>query len=419
MPVTNSLSQDSQIHLAVVGAGPVGATAALLLAKQGYKVTLIDRQEPQPGPVGLGMDIRNVALSPASAELLKGVDAWPQKFAAAYDTMKIWEQWGTNDLLFNAADVDQPALGWIVQVAPLLAALWQQIRAQAEQINVVLGQVQSIETPSLKGQLKSQLQGPQGEKVVLVIQQQDDEQRVTVDLVIAADGAESVVRKSLGVPAMLIPTGQMALTTIVQTANVHENTAWQRFLVDGPLALLPANDANLCSVVWSQSEATCQRRLALSDEEFCRELEHAFESRLGKIQAVAQRQAFPLRQQLAETAMPHPRIVLIGDALRVVHPLAGLGVNLGFEDIAELLKIIQVNAHFLLDDPSSGLNKFARQRHLRSESMLRALDGLKRLYAQDKPAISWLRNAGVGIFNSQLWLKRQVMREAMGLSSKQ
>ena len=98
MPVTNSLSQDSQIHLAVVGAGPVGATAALLLAKQGYKVTLIDRQEPQPGPVGLGMDIRNVALSPASAELLKGVDAWPQEFAAAYDTMKIWEQWGTNDL---------------------------------------------------------------------------------------------------------------------------------------------------------------------------------------------------------------------------------------------------------------------------------------------------------------------------------
>jgi ubiquinone biosynthesis UbiH/UbiF/VisC/COQ6 family hydroxylase len=413
----NSPAPVAQIHLAIVGAGPVGATAALLLAKQGYKVTLIDRQEPQPGPVGLGMDIRNVALSPASAELLKGVGVWPHEFAAAYDTMKIWEQWGTNDLHFNAADVGQPTLGWIVQVAPLLAGLWQQIRAQAEQINVLLGQVQSIKTPPLKGQLKSQLKGPSSEKVELVIQQQDDLQRVAVDLVIAADGAESVVRKSLGVPAMLIPTGQMALTTIVQTENGHENTAWQRFLVDGPLALLPANDVNLCSVVWSQSEATCQRRLALSDEAFCRELEHAFENRLGKIKAVAQRQAFPLRQQLAETAMPHPRIVLIGDALRVVHPLAGLGVNLGFEDIAALLKIIQANAHFLLDDPNTGLNKFARQRHLRSESMLRALDGLKWLYAQDKPAISWLRNAGVSIFNNQLWLKRQVMREAMGLSS--
>ena len=413
----NSPAPVAQIHLAIVGVGLVGATAALLLAKQGYKVTLIDRQEPQPGPVGLGMDIRNVALSPASAELLKSVGVWPHEFAAAYDTMKIWEQWGTNDLHFNAADVGQPTLGWIVQVAPLLAGLWQQIRAQAEQINVLLGQVRSIETPPLKGQLKSQLKGPPSEKVELVIQKQDDLQRVAVDLVIAADGAESVVRKSLGVPAMLIPTGQMALTTIVQTENGHENTAWQRFLVDGPLALLPANDVNLCSVVWSQSEATCQRRLALSDEAFCRELEHAFENRLGKIKAVAQRQAFPLRQQLAETAMPHPKIVLIGDALRVVHPLAGLGVNLGFEDIAALLKIIQANAHFLLDDPNTGLNKFARQRHLRSESMLRALDGLQRLYAQDKPAISWLRNAGVSIFNNQLWLKRQVMREAMGLSS--
>ena len=416
--MTNSPAQIPQIHLAVVGAGPVGATAALLLAKQGYKVTLIDRQAPQPGPVGLGMDIRNVALSPASAELLQSVGVWPEAFAAAYDSMKIWEQWGVNDLLFDAAEVDRPSLGWIVQVAPLLAGLWQQVQAQAGQIDVVLGQVQSIKTPGPKTPLQDESKDQHSEKVTLAIQQQDDVKHVVVDLVIAADGAESVVRKSLGVPATLIPTGQMALTTIVRTENVHENTAWQRFLVDGPLALLPANDAHLCSVVWSQSEAACQRRLALSDAAFCRELEHAFERRLGQIQAVAQRQAFPLRQQLAQTAMPHPRVVLIGDALRVVHPLAGLGVNLGFEDIAELLKIIHANPHFLLDDPSSGLNKFARQRHLRSESMLRALDGLKRLYAQDKPAISWLRNVGVGIFNNQAWLKRQVIREAMGLRSK-
>ena len=416
--MTNSPAQIPQIHLAVVGAGPVGATAALLLAKQGYKVTLIDRQAPQPGPVGLGMDIRNVALSPASAELLQSVGVWPEAFAAAYDSMKIWEQWGVNDLLFDAAEVDRPTLGWIVQVAPLLAGLWQQVQAQAGQIDVVLGQVQSIKTPDPKTLLQDESKDQHSEKVTLAIQQQDGVKHVVVDLVIAADGAESVVRKSLGVPATLIPTGQMALTTIVRTENVHENTAWQRFLVDGPLALLPANDAHLCSVVWSQSEAACQRRLALSDAAFCRELEHAFERRLGQIQAVAQRQAFPLRQQLAQTAMPHPRVVLIGDALRVVHPLAGLGVNLGFEDIAELLKIIHANPHFLLDDPSSGLNKFARQRHLRSESMLRALDGLKRLYAQDKPAISWLRNVGVGIFNNQAWLKRQVIREAMGLRSK-
>jgi ubiquinone biosynthesis UbiH/UbiF/VisC/COQ6 family hydroxylase len=313
-------------------------------------------------------------------------------------------------LVFNAADVDRPALGWIVQVAPLLSKLWQQLHLQADStalLNLLLGQVQSIQTSATKSA-----------KVELVIQQEDAVKHLSVDLVVAADGAESVVRKSLAVPAKLIPTGQMALTTIVRCEHTHQNTAWQRFLVDGPLALLPASDANLCSVVWSQSEQSCQRRLALSDAAFCRELEHAFESRLGKIQAVAQRQAFPLRQQLADTAMPHPRVVLIGDALRVVHPLAGLGVNLGFEDIAALLKIIHANPHFLLDDPSSELNKFARQRHLRSESMLRALDGLKRLYGQDNPGISWLRNVGVGFFNNQLWLKRQVMREAMGLTPK-
>ena len=404
----NTSPTSEQLHIAVVGAGPVGATAALLLIKQGYQVTLVDRQEPQPGPMGLGMDIRNVALSPASAQLLKSVGVWPQAYAAPYDTMRIWEHWGTNDLVFDATDVDQSALGWIVQVSPLLAQLWQQLHLRATSngpLSIVLGQVQNIVVP-----VKT------GDKVVLTVEQESAVNHVSVDLVIAADGAESVVRKSLDVPAALIPTGQMALTTVVRTEFAHQNTAWQRFLLDGPLALLPANDPHLCSVVWTQSDTSCQRRLALGDDAFCAELQHAFENRLGKVQAAAQRQGFPLRQQLAETAMPHSRVVLIGDALRVVHPLAGLGVNLGFEDIASLLKIIHANPHFLLGDPSSQLNKFARQRHLRSESMLRALDGLKRLYAQDKPGISWLRNVGVGVFNSQLWLKRQVMREAMGLT---
>lgn len=405
----NLLTEIKKPHIAVVGAGPVGAAAALLLVKQGFRITLIDRQEPQSGPAGFGMDIRNIALSPSSAALLESIDAWPQDFAARYETMHIWEQWGTNNLTFNAADINESALGWIVQVAPLLSRLWELLRSKqdaAQGLEVVIGQVANISTPNSLT-----------EKVEIALQSRGAEKTVPVDLVIAADGAESAVRKSLNTPATNIPTGQMALTTVVRSEFTHQNTAWQRFLVDGPLAFLPANDPSLCSVVWSQSAAQCARRLALTDDAFCRELERAFENRLGTILAAAPRQGFPLRQQLAATAMPHSKIVFIGDALRVVHPLAGLGVNLGFEDVRLLLKMISNTPAFLAGNSNAGLNRFARQRHLRSEAMLRALDALKRLYALDQPMSSWIRNTGIGIFNSQPWLKRQIMREAMGLAS--
>lgn len=342
------------------------------------------------------MDIRNVALSPRSAQLLEGINAWPAA-AACYQRMYVWEERGVEKLEFAAAEVGQEALGWLVEVSPLLDALWHAVDNEPL-VSVELGEVAGVETRADGADLLLHAPGARA--------------RIAADLIVAADGANSAVRRALGVHISTMATGDVALTTVVRAQYDHQDTAWQRFLLGGPLALLPSVHADQCSIVWSQSAACAEHHLAMSEQRFCQALSRASEYRLGQILECAQRQAFPLSQQLAATALPHPRVLLIGDALRVVHPLAGLGVNLGFEDLEHLLQVAQHADD--LGQPRLWL-KFARARHLRSKAMLHLLDGLRRIYAGQTPLAGWVRNVGVSMFAGSGGLKRQVMEQAMGL----
>ena len=393
-------SRQATSSVLVAGAGLVGAAAALYLAERGYQVTVIDRSPPQAGISAFDMDVRNVALSPRSAALIQHVDAWPEQ-AAAYHRMRVWEERGSSALDFDAASVNRDELGWLVEVGPLLNRLWEKLEVN-DNIQVLLGTTQCVSRNQDRVLLT--LDHPKSEKEGTI--------EVGADFLIACDGARSAVREALNLPLRHWRTGQMALTTVVRTQNPHSYTAWQRFLLDGPLALLPSKDPRLCSIVWSQSEANAEARAALTDAEFCRVLTRASEGCLGEVQAVGPRQVFPLNQQLAATAYPNERVLLLGDALRVIHPLAGLGVNLGFEDLQEMLHVVKPGT----DLGVSGLwDKFARQRLLRSELVLRSLDGLRRLYAQDDPWLGLLRNAGVDWFGRRRWLQRKAIEEATGL----
>ena len=128
----------------VAGGGPVGAATALSLAERGYAVTLVDRAHPQPGPSAFGMDIRNVALSPRSAALLRQIDSWPEQ-AATYRKMCVWEERGTSRLTFDVASAGRSELGWLVEVTPLLARLWQRLDEHSN-ITLVFGSVTDVAT---------------------------------------------------------------------------------------------------------------------------------------------------------------------------------------------------------------------------------------------------------------------------------
>ncbi len=384
------------VDLVVVGAGLVGAAAALAAAELGFSVAVVERRPPKRLRGALGMDLRTVALSPTSWAQLEALAIGCDSAPAPYRTMRVWEERGAAELCFTAQEVGRAELGWIFEVSSITAALWRQLQSNPR-INCLSGAILEAIEP-----------GPK------VARLEFDGTRLAARLVVAADGARSAVRDKLGVGIGELTTDQMALATIVKVEQPHFATAYQRFLVDGPLALLPGRDAQTVSVVWSQSTAQARRRQRLNDAEFCSALARASEHCLGNILKADQRLIFPVSQAIADSMNPHPRVLVIGDAARVVHPLAGLGVNLGFEDVAGFARVLRDAGR--QDPGGAGLwRDFARRRKVRGIAMLRFLAGLRSIYGLRQPLPHWLRNAGVRFVNAAQPLKRQLIREALGI----
>ena len=384
------------VDVLVIGGGLVGAAAALGAANLGLRVAVVERRRPQPGAGRLGMDLRTVALSPASRELLGELGVWQALAPVPYTSMRVWEERGAAEIRFDAREVGRGELGWILEVSAVTAALWRRLD-------------DCPRTTCLAGESLAELV-PRANRVEASL----GGGTLAARLVVGADGARSAVRGQLGVAVDELETDQVAIATIARTAEPHEGVARQCFLLDGPLALLPGNDSHLVSVIWSQPAAGARRRERLGDGEFAAELACAAGLDRGAVVEVDERLVFPVSQTIAHRLNPHPRVLLIGDAARVIHPLAGLGVNLGFEDVGGLLRVLRRVADG--DPGAAGLwRAFARRRRARSIAMMRFLAGLRAFYGMRQPLAHWLRNAGVRWVDGAAPLKRQLIREAMGL----
>jgi len=372
----------------------VGAAAALAAARRGLRVVLWERESPSLSLLrpGLGMGLRTVALNPVVEAFLLGLGVEIE--GSPIRQMHIREELGTAQLHFSAAELNVESLGRIAENDRVVACLWRRLQ----------------ETPAVTIHLDAEIASIQSTETSVTVE--GSAGVVCARMLIAADGAASRVRALTGSEPRRFDTGQAALATIVKTQQPHNNNAYQCFLQDGPVALLPGTAPNLSAVVWSQSLARSAERLEMSEVDFCCALEQAVDGVLGRIEAVDQRLAFPLVQQLAREVLPAARVVLIGDALRVLHPLAGMGVNLGFEDVMAL------DAHLANggDPAQSGrLAAFARRRQTRSASLIWLMSGFQQVYGWQTPGLSWLRNAGVRFVNSQTIIKQQLLREALGI----
>lgn len=384
----------SASDVAVVGGGVIGAAAALGIGRLGLRVSLIEPQRPAPVAGSLGVELRTLAISPASRELLESCGAWQALSEAPYRRMEVWEELGTRAMTFDAADAGRSELGWIVGNGVLSEALWQRV-SDAPEVRVHAAAVTGIHPGADGAQLE--LNG----------------ERLSARLVLAADGGGSPLRGLLNVPVRSWDVGHTALVSAARMAQPHGGVAYQRFLLDGPVALLPTAESHTCSVIWSQSPQRAEQRAGLDDAAFAAALGVAVQHRLGAVQAVDRRVTLPLRQQLAETFNPHPRVLLLGDAARVVHPLAGLGANLGLEDVRAVVDELAGSA----GDPGAPgrWRAFDRRRGARARLMLEVLMGLRRVYARGDPVSQLLRNVGVSWLDRAAPVKRQIMREAMGL----
>jgi len=381
----------------VAGGGLIGATAALALSRRGLNVVLVDRGEPPVTRGALGFDIRTVALNPASVELLTELDVWRAFAPSPFSSVYVCEERGTRHIEFLASEVDRNELGWIIEVSPSVAALWAALKRQST-LTIVAGSIENVDAKSDAVRLRA------------------GDTELTTQLLIAADGANSSIRSKLGVDTGRFETGQSAIATIVETEHDHGGMAWQCFLRDGPLALLPLPSRDgrfFSSGVWSQSDATAQQLMSLDDTAFIARISQSIDSRYGAIRAVDKRFSFPLEQLVASSFQPAPRVLLVGDAARVLHPLAGQGVNLGFEDLHEVLRVAgNVPSKDLGDDEL--WRGFARRRRLRADVMVRAMDAFAMAYRISDPGLNWLRNVAVDLLNAAPPLKRQLIREALG-----
>ncbi len=242
----------------------------------------------------------------------------------------------------------------------------------------------------------------------------EDGRRLEAHVAIAADGADSTLRQLVHLPVHRHDYAQQGIVAFVTTEYPHEATAWQCFLPTGPLAFLPFTDER-SSIVWTLPNAEAQRVLTLDETAFARELTTAFGGRLGQVQVVSPRTAFPLRRQLT-TDYIAGRVLTMGDAAHVVHPLAGQGVNLGLRDVAALRTLIQ-QAHTRHVDWATPhrLQRWARQR--RSDNTIAAytFDVINRVFSNDAFHLTLLRGPALGLVDHLPPLINALWRHASGL----
>jgi 2-octaprenyl-3-methyl-6-methoxy-1,4-benzoquinol hydroxylase/2-octaprenylphenol hydroxylase len=387
------------LDVAVVGGGMVGAAAALALARAGFDTALLEVRAPTAWNVNDEVDLRVVGLAASSIALLNELDVWTsirESRSGPYAHMHVWDAESGAAIDFDAVGEGRDLLGYIVENNLVQWTLWQALEAAGVR-RLCPAEVQGFEAREDRIQL-----------------QLADGTTLTSGLLVAADGATSPLRQLAGIGTHGRDYAQRAVVAHVATERPHENTAWQRFLTSGPLALLPLADGR-SSLVWSLPEAEAQRVLALGDQAFLDELGLASDFRLGRIVASTPRAAFPLKLQLAERYQAD-RFVLLGDAAHTVHPLAGQGVNLGLRDVTELRDtLLAARAAGRDIGAAHVLRRYARRR--RSADTLDALgfDALARIYAWQSPALVAARGLGVRLLDRLAPLKRRISEHAAGL----
>ena len=389
------MSQDFDI--VVAGAGMVGACAALSLARQGFKIGLIEPAELTQDTLDSDAeyDLRVSAISPTSQEILTSLGVWQrmhQQRLCFYEQMVIWHEHGNACIRFDSVDLAREHLGAIVENRQIVQALH---RACEDEQNIEWFNGETIVDLKENSQQGVSLQLLSGTCL-------------SADLLIAADGRTSNTRKLAGIERITGDYKQRAIVANVVTTQSHQATAWQRFLSTGPLAFLPLANGQ-SSIVWSCDNGLAEEMLDCSDKDFCAALGEAMEFQLGEVSSVGKRLSFPLGWHSCNQWLKN-RVLLIGDAAHGVHPLAGQGVNLGFSDVDLLTRKIGG-----LDQAwnTKKLRQFERQRKSETSLATHAFSGLKWIYGIDNWPVNQIRDLGMQLVQANPVARRSLMSQAL------
>lgn len=377
----------------IIGGGVVGFSAAIAMRQRGFLVAIVDA-----GSLAVDPSIPNTrvyALNQASQRLLDALGAWSQikpTNISPYRQMHVWDAKNGAHIDFDARMIGTSQLGVIMEESVLKQALLHEATA--------LG-VSLLPEHTVKAVLVS------SDGVSL----QTETTHWHTQLLIVADGAQSKTRELLGASITTWPYHQDAIIATIQTEKSHQHTAYQVFTSDGPLAFLPLTNPHHCSIVWSTSRA--RSLMALPDDAFSHALTNTFESKLGACHLLNTRHLFPLHMRHTDR-YSGPGWLLMGDAAHTIHPLAGLGLNVGLADLATWLSHLDANkttwSHRIL-------SAYQRERKHAVWQTIALMQGLKTLFTNPLPPLVALRGLGLNACNHWSPLKRLFIEHAAGVKA--
>ncbi len=395
----------------VVGGGLVGLAVSLGLAASkpglGLSVVIVDAQMVDHTLLP-EFDGRASAISKASRNMLEALGVWKELEPHALpisDIVVSDSQLSDNVrpvfLRFDQRDNQQWPSAYMVENRFMRQALLAQVKRTT-----------NIEffAPCKVTAMKA---GPYFAQTTL-----DDNRVLSAPLVVAADGRNSQLRQQAGIKTIGWNYRQHGIVATIEHERPHGGVAEEHFLPVGPFAILPLKQPCRSSLVWTEREDIALKLMQAPDEEFDRELGVRFGTHLGKFKRIGPRWSYPLSLQLA-TDYVAPRLMLVGDAAHVVHPLAGLGFNLGLRDAAALVEVVKDALHLGLDFGNLNVGEnYQSWRRFDNFSAALMMDGLNRLFSNASPTIRQIRDMGLGLVENSPAAKQFFIKEAAGLSGK-
>lgn len=404
------VAEAEQFDVAIVGAGMVGASAAIALRQLGLKVILLDAfafsgAVPAYTP---SYDERSTALSWGTRDILEALKVWSEvaRHACAISSIHISEKDRFGSARMYAQDYHQAALGYVVPNQWLGRCL--------------LSRVEELNIPLLAGVKVVSIQPGKRQRLALdnyPAQDAGGAKTVSVKLLIIADGSESETARQLGIDYSVEPYQQHAIIANVTTELPNEGRAFERFTRNGPLAMLPLSDYQ-CALVWTHDQADAHRYLDMPDKAFAQALEAHFGERLGAITRCGERVSYPLNLIQAKE---HCRagVLLLGNAAHSLHPVAGQGFNLAIRGVAAFAE--QVGQALVSDNAFESLkflNAFCAQRMSDQAKTVLMSDQLVKLFGSRSPFLSLAREWGLIGFDNSPLLKSLFAASAMGLAER-
>lgn len=396
---------DGQRHdVVVLGGGLVGMGMALALERHGFAVALVD-----PAPVadraGLDFDGRAYAVAPGSRNLLSSLGVWDVvgSQAQAISRIEVADRLEgpcpPGSLHFDPMESGAEALGWIVEDHILRCALLDAVEASN------IAQL----APALAVGVERDAYGAE---IVL-----ESGLCLNAALVVSCDGRKSATARAAGVQYLSWGYEQTGLVSAIAHERPHEGLAHQGFFPGGPFAVLPMT-GDRSALVWSEKSDLAQGIAALSDEAYMEAVTTRIGGRLGVLELVGKRWAYPLGLALA-TTFAMPRMVVAGDAAHGVHPIAGQGMNLGLRDVAALVEVLVEAQRLGLDIGTLDVLKgYERWRRFESTALSLGMDGLNRLFSTASGPVQAFRSFGLGLVDKMPAARKAFMGAASGIGDK-